>query len=150
MFFQTEVDKSKSESAVVKYAYTIAANCVSKVRKNLGNVSRLPDSAFRKEKDSDQILARPLNLSAAEDFNSLDEVVASTLFENEYDCLSDAEEDERLQKIESLPISKKQKRILAVVALDGTLQDVCEELNMPVQTVQRQIRNIRRAVLIKL
>jgi len=109
----------------------------------------LPDSAFRTYKSvsgEEKTLSTPANFIAPKDFSDIDEYVASKSFENEYDCLSDVEQEERLLKIESLPITKKQKRILAIVALDGELVDVCQEMGMPYETVQRQFRNIRAAV----
>mgnify|MGYP003627485522 CR=1 FL=1 len=149
LFFQTQIDLSMSKKSIVAYAYKIAERCVGRVKKNMFNVSKLPDSAFRiyKTKEGEEkTLSSPSNFLAPKDFGDVDEYSTSKSFENEYDCLSDVEQEERLLKIESLPITKKQKRILAIVALDGELVDVCQELNMPYKTVQRQIRNIRVAV----
>ncbi len=149
LFFQTEIDLSMSEKSIIAYAYKIAERCVSKVKKDMFNISKLPDSAFRTSKAKgagEEILATQSIFLTPKDFGDVDERVASKAFENEYDCLSDKEQEERLLKIESLPITKKQKRILSIVALDGELVDVCKEMGMPYKTVQRQFRNIRVAV----
>tara|TARA_R110002072_G_scaffold242737_2_gene401771 strand:+ start:2853 stop:3428 length:576 start_codon:yes stop_codon:yes gene_type:complete len=149
LFFQTQIDLSLNEKSIIGYAYKIAENCVSRVKKNMYNISKLPDSAFRTYKTvagEEKTLSTPANFLAPKDFSDVDEYTTSKTFENEYDCLSDKEQEERLLKIESLPITKKQKRILSIVALDGELVDVCKEMGMPYKTVQRQFRNIRVAV----
>ena len=46
LFFQTQIDLSLNEKSIIGYAYKIAENCVSRVKKNMYNISKLPDSSL--------------------------------------------------------------------------------------------------------
>ena len=78
LFFQTQIDLSMTEKSIIAYAYKIAERCVGRVKKNMYNISKLPDSAFRTYKSvsgEEKTLSTPANFIAPKDFSDIDEYV---------------------------------------------------------------------------
>lgn len=147
-----------SDGETASYAHTIAFHTALRVRRDLAGAVRLPGSAFRKRSDGSTYV-QPGHLAAPVPWEDLSEVLQTEEekgpdAENEWEGLPDnleGEVDPRRpqseleQRLRSC-LSKKQLRIIGMLKRGHTLSQIERAMAIQSNTLQRNLRIIRRRV----
>lgn len=153
-----KADPNLSDGETASYAHTIAFHTALRVRRDLAGAVRLPGSAFRKRADGSTYV-QPGHLAAPVPWEDLSEVLQTEEergpgADNEWEELPDnldADADPRRpqseleQRLRSC-LTRKQLRIISMLRRGHTLSQIERGMGIQSNTLQRNLRIIRRRV----
>lgn len=143
-----------SAGEIASYAHTIAFHVALKLRRDMAGPVRLPGSAFRKRTDGSTYV-QPGHLAAPIPWEDLAEILIAEDEDKKAEELKtastplDVVDNELMTSEESFwykDLTKRQRKIISMLKGGRCLDQIEEALNIQHNTLQRNIRVIRRRI----